>query len=171
MRDAAEKQLKAAQKKVKSAKLGGDAEVRAEAQLESAEDLIEKGRDLLSDDDIALAFHAFQESLVVSEKLQVMMKAEPALAKARSSGRTARDRSNVRVTAPATATVQLNISTTSGIGGNADVHISAPAATTFHTESTATTSKSLKVVPPPLKIFVPFLDDESENDIKIDISL
>lgn len=177
MRDAAEKQLKTAQKKLKSAKLQGETRARAEAQLEFAEELIDDGRDLLDDDDIALAFHAFQESLVISEKMQVMTKAEPALAKARSSGRTTNRDSrapseNVRAAAPATATIKVETAATSavGIGGALDVQVMTapaldPATATPETESDATTSRPLKIVPPSLQIFIP-KDEDDNGDVR-----
>jgi hypothetical protein len=170
MESAAEKQLKAAQKKLKSAKLQDEARVQAEANLKTAEELIENGREYLEDDSIALAFHAFQESLVISEKLQVKVKAEPALAKARFA-RTNRTIEAGR--AAATATMQVEpastaIETTTQIE---TMIMAAPASAT----PTSSTSSPVKTIPPPLQIFIPLLNDEGEvrgeSTIDIDISL
>jgi hypothetical protein len=168
MEAAAERQLKTAQKKLKSAKLQGEAQTQAEANLELASNLISDGRTYLEDGSVALAFHAFQESLVISEKLQVKVKAEPALAKARFA-RSSRTFESGRPAAA--ATMQVETASTATSSHTETTLMIAPASAT----PAESTSSPAKTIPPPLQIFIPFENKEGEvqgeSTINIDISL
>lgn len=88
MKAAAEKSLKNAQKKFKSAKsLSAEARAQAEADLMLADSLMTEGSQHLEADADAEAYAAFKESFRVSEQTSVYIKAAPTLEKARSRGK------------------------------------------------------------------------------------
>lgn len=86
MRDMAVRQLKNAQKSLKSASLSKDAEVQATAELEYAAQKLEEGKTHIEASEAAFAFHAFQQSLITSEKIDVVAKSYATLKKAKSRG-------------------------------------------------------------------------------------
>lgn len=98
MKAAAEKSLKNAQKKFKSAKsLSAEAEAQAEADLMLADSLITEGSQYLETDADADAYAAFKESLRVSEQTSVYIKAAPVLEKVRSRAKNSRTNFNNRL--------------------------------------------------------------------------
>lgn len=126
MKSAAEKSLRSAQKKFRSAKsLSAEARAQAEANLALADSLITEGAQHLEADADMEAFAAFKESLRVSEQANVYMKAAPTLEKARSRARNTRgvesrvesrgasQSTNVEV-GPINATVTLPVEMDSG---------------------------------------------------------
>jgi hypothetical protein len=155
MHASAEAQLRLAQKKLKSSKADEAIKAEAEANLALADDRIEEGRAFLDDKANAQAYHAFQQSLVISEKLNVMLKSETSLKKAGSRAADARtnarakaqetrdaarasEETRVEAKVQATATpVQLEVEADAGMPV---IHEVVP------------------VIPPPLKIFK--FDDE-----------
>ena len=121
MRTSAEKQLKALKKTARSylARLDASAKVEAEAQLKEAESLLDEGKDSIGDDSTA-AFLAFQSSLSISEKLDVVLKASPAIAKARSRTHQEKQRESterrvkdvqteVRAAIPSTTKIEMKV--------------------------------------------------------------
>jgi len=98
MKAAAEKSLKNAQKKFKSAKsLSAEARAQAEADLMLADSLMTEGSQHLEADAESQAYAAFKESFRVSEQTSVYIKAAPTLEKARSRGKNNRTNQEGRV--------------------------------------------------------------------------
>ena len=169
MRNSAEAQLKVAQKKLKSSKASTEVKAQAEAELVLADDHLEEGRVFLKDKASAQAYHAFQQSLVISEKLNVMLKSETSLKKAgartpdsrasaRAKAQEARDearddaeeaRTEAKIQATATP-IQIEVEADAG---------------------TSVVHEVVPVIPPPFKIFH-FEDEEDEDsDSLINIEL
>lgn len=159
MRASAEAQLKIAQKKLKSSKANNEVKAQAEADLALADDRLEEGRVFLKDKASAQAYHAFQQSLVISEKMNVMLKSETSLqkagtratdsrAKARAKAQEVHDtaraseevRTETKIQATATP-VQLEVETDTG-------------ASVMH--------EVIPVIPPSFKIFH-FEEEDDEN--------
>lgn len=162
MKVSAEAQLKAAQKKLKSSKASKEIKAEAEAQLTLSEDRIEEGRTFLSDKAHAQAYHAFQQSLVISEKLNVLLKSETAFKKAGTRAAEARTNARAKVneakeeprSSTTNAKVQVNIEATS-----------APVQLEVETEAGATVHEVIPVIPPTLKIFKFNSDDEDDHGL------
>lgn len=87
MRSSAELQLKKAQKSLGNSKLNAEARSQADSELELARQQIEEGKHFLKTNEAALAFHAFQQSLITSEKIDVIARSSQTLAKAKPRDR------------------------------------------------------------------------------------
>lgn len=163
MHAAADKKYEQMRKKVKSdTKVGAEARAEFEAQLAQAEEFIGIGEDMLAEGEIALAFHSFQDSLVITEKLDVMLEAAPTLAKANSrkgiSGRDETRSARVRnddasharsgATTQATATIEITAPASIDIDMNGNVQVEAA-------------TETPKVLPSTIRIFP---SDEEEKD-------
>lgn len=160
MKASAEAQLKAAQKKLKSSKASKEIKAEAEAQLTLSEERIEEGRTFLKDKANAQAYHAFQQSLVISEKLNVLLKSETAFKKA--STRAAEARSNARTKVNEIKEEPRN----STMNANMQVHVEAtgtPIKLEVETEAGAAVHEVLPVIPPTLQIFK-IIDREDGDD-------
>ena len=104
MKDAAEKGLKSTKKALRSAKsLSAEARVRAETDIELAENLLHDGTEFLKDDNDAEAFATFEESSRVSEQARVFIKAAPTLEKARARAKNTRENNKNSETQPKTS--------------------------------------------------------------------
>jgi hypothetical protein len=158
MKASAEAQLKAAQKKLRSSKTSGEVRAQAEAELAIADDRIEEGRTFIKDKAHAQAYHAFQQSLVISERLNVMLKSKTALQKAneraadtRANGRTKAEEPENR---PA-ADIELK----------ADIEATAtPIQLEVESDIGTTVHEVVPVIPPPLRIFR-FDDDHDDRGV------
>lgn len=160
MKASAEAQLKAAQKKLKSSKASTEIKAEAQAQLALSEDRLEEGRTFLGDGANAQAYHAFQQSLVISEKLNVLLKSETAFKKA--STRAAEARSNARTKVNEIKDESRN----STMNANVQVNVEAtgtPIKLEVETEAGAAVHEVLPVIPPTLQIFK-IIDREDEDD-------
>lgn len=117
MKAAAEKSLKNAQKKFKSAKsLSAEARTQAETDIALADSLLSEGSQHLEADADAEAYAAFKESSRVSEQTSVYIKAAPVLEKVRSRAKNSRAHFESRLESHGIdATVEvgpLNVTTT-----------------------------------------------------------
>ena len=172
MKVSAEAQLKAAKKKVKSSKLEGSAKAAAEAKLEEAEEYIADGRAFLKEKAAAHAYHSFQESLVLSERLSVLLKAETALKKASAQKAANAGKETARTQGKNSPETRTTVREAINASLEASATIDATVApTTPNVETGASVAEEIiQVIPPPLKIFK-FDDDEeqSENFINIDL--
>jgi len=159
MKNSAEAQLKLAQKKLKSSKAGTEVKAHAEADLALAGDRIEEGHTFLKDKAHAQAYHAFQQSLVISEKLNVMLKSETSIKKAGTRASDARANSRAKAEArDARASEEAHI----------EAKVQATA-TPVHIEVEAdagasVTHEVIPVIPPPLKIFKFDREDDEDRD-------
>lgn len=180
MRGAAEKQLKATNKKMKSlsSRLESSYKIEVQAELKHAQDLIASGRVLMNDKATAHAFHAFQESLVISERLNVMLNASTALKKA--SVRTA----NATNIDTHDSSSETNAKTNTKEEARAEATLNATIPLQVNVETAETHNE---VIPPSIQIFTPReeKDDkdrdgdtedkkgsgEHSDDLKFDISL
>jgi len=151
MYGAAEKKLVAIKKnRSKIAKLEGSERAEIEAEIEHAEILVEEGKDHLDGKEAALAYHSFQESLIISERLDVFLMASPALAKVRSrNARNSQNAANVRTTA-----------TMEAMNARDDARaFGAPTSSGEQFSTQLDASSSNKVIPPSIQIFVPIIDE------------
>ena len=180
MRGAAEKQLKATNKKMKllSSRLESSYKMGVQAELKHAQDLIASGRVLMNDKATAHAFHAFQESLVISERLNVMLNASTALKKAsvRSANATNSDTHDSSSETNAKTDTKEDARVEASLNATIPLQVNIEAAET-HTE----------VIPPSIQIFAPREENddkdrdgdtedkkgsgEHSDDLKLDISL
>jgi hypothetical protein len=147
MRISAEAQLKAAQKKLKSAKLEDSERAQAEAELSQAQELIVNGKVLLSDKAAAHAYHSFQDSLIISGKMSVMLDSSVALKKAgvKTAAAQGADAARAKVRAAVSASVNAQATATMNAmvaPADVDVHAAASAAADI-----------VNVIPPTLQIF------------------
>lgn len=160
MKNSAEAQLKAAQKKLKSSKAGTEVKAHAEADLALAGDRIEEGRAFLKDKANAQAYHAFQQSLVISEKLNVMLKSETSLKKAgtRAADSHASAQAKVQEARDARASEETRVEAkVQATASPVQIEVEADAgASVMH--------EVIPVIPPPLKIFKFDREDEDDND-------
>lgn len=183
MQKAANSQRETMRKKAEknSKKTDADSRAKIDTELSRAEELIAIGEAQIAEGDIALAFHSFQDSLVITEKLSVMLKSAPALAKAYSR-KGASDRTDPIRERPAsngagirnnenakrdTATMELTATMPLDIKINTDTSIDVQI-------------EVQNVLPPTITIFPSQKDerdDEDEdhedkkNDVKVNISL
>lgn len=177
MRLSAEAQVKAATKQLKSTKLKGQEKADAEASIDAAQDRITAGRTLLDEKAIAHAYHAFQESLVISEKLSVMLNATASIKKASSRATTANDNKRKKDSVDTRARVRAKISekTDTRIETALDANISSTS--NAATPEAATSAELTPVIPPLFQIFNPEKEEsESESatgtgDIEVEIGL
>lgn len=152
MKTSAETQLKAAQKKLKSSKASKEVKAEAEAQLTLSEDRLEEGRTFLKDKAHAQAYHAFQQSLVISEKLNVLLTSEMAFKKAGT--RAAEARSNARTKTETTNTEPRGTTTNAKVQVQVNVEATGtPVKLEVETEAGETIHEVIPVIPPTLRIF------------------
>ena len=160
MHDAASAKIDAVRAAVDAnSDLGTDARSSVEDKLTKARELIANGELQLDRGDTALAFHSFQDALVIAEKMDVLLKAAPTLAKAHS--RFTRDgRGNGR----AKNTAHSNVS--AGNPATTTVQMSAPAAAKveIHNDTNANV-KVQNILPPTVQIFP---SDESDRNDGVD---
>lgn len=152
MQSAAETQLKTVQKKFKSVRSKLDDADRADTatQLADAENLIDEGRAFLTDEAYAHAYHSFQESLVITEKLGVVLNATTTLKKATSQAEAdERFRASVEARVEARGTPQAGTMQES-------------TRFTSQEEMDADTGHDAPLIPPPLQIF--HFDDTPNKD-------
>lgn len=164
MRASAEFKLKTAQKKLKSSKTEGEIKAQAEAELALAADHIEEGRVFLKDNANAQAYHAFQEALVISEKMNVMLKSKTAFAKAnlRAAEVRTKERTSKKIEVPREET---RAATTADVGVEAMMQASAtPIELEVETEVGTTIHEVVPFIPPPLKIFKTEEYDDDDGD-------
>ena len=171
MQSAAGKQFKNVKKEAAAA----PADTAVDAQIESAQKLIDQGSQQLDSNSFALAFHSFQDSLVITEKLDVLLQAAPSLAKAKARSNRSRG-SSPKQKEIRDAALRVHVRAS----GAAPAITPASASTTIDTNAHALgTSNTL---PASIRIF-PKEDDREDSDsgdksdhkgsgkIKTDISL
>ncbi len=155
--------------------LDANAKARAEDQFTQVQGLLADGDTQLENDEIAVAFHSFQDALVITEKMDVLLKAAPTLAKAHSrfsqNGRN-NDRGRGKNATDIKASTSFRATTT--------VQISAPASikVEIHNGTSATGDiKVQNILPPTVQIFPSDEGNDSHdgdggsNKIKVNISL
>jgi hypothetical protein len=158
MKVSAEAQLKAAQKKLKSFKASAEIKAEAEEQLSLSENHIEEGHTFLNDKAYAQAYHAFQQSLLISEKLNVLLKSETAFKKA--STRATEARINARLKAKEVNEEPRSSTTNAKIQANVEAS-GTPIDLEVETEAGATIHEVIPVIPQTLRIFK--MDDEEDD--------
>lgn len=163
MKASAEAQLKAAQKKLKSSKASTEIKAEAQAQLALSEDRLEEGRTFLGDGANAQAYHAFQQSLVISEKLNVLLKSEPAFKRAGTRAAEARLNARSDAKAPASADEPRGSTTNANVQVNVEA-TGTPIRLEVETEAGAAVHEVLPVIPPTLRIFK--INENRDEDVR-----
>lgn len=156
MKASAETQLKAAQKKLKSSKAGAETKAEAEAQLDIAEEHLEEGRAFLKDKANAQAYHAFQQSLVISEKLNVLLTSETAFRKASARAAEVRNSARAKFTPTESRDEKLEVQVPVRVDAS-----TTPIRLEVETEAGAEVHEVIPVIPQTLRIFKM---DEDEGD-------
>lgn len=160
MLTAAEAQFKNAQKRLKSSRAIAESKEHAEAELLLAQERIEEGRAFLADDANAQAYHAFQQSLLITEKLNIVLKSKTAFERfseratnLRASARTKTSAENNEERAASFSEAGVKAAATAT---PIELEVEAEIGTTIH--------EVLPIIPPPLQIFRANNHDQDEKE-------
>ena len=156
MQKAAHRQFDNVKKKAANASLNDDMRANIDTRLFEADKLLQIGEAQLTNGETALAFHSLQDSLVISEKIAVLLKSAAILAKAQSR-KSHSDRIDIRTGQNAANTRAAATMQTAATEVTAPV----PVKVEIHADSAADV-KVQNILPPTIQIF-PKHDDKDED--------